>query len=63
MAAYVLMPNGTARHPSPLPCVACGRHVTLARYVPDSTSAHPAGHLCRLCDPFASLTPDERNRR
>jgi hypothetical protein len=63
MAAFLLLPSGAARHPAPLPCVACGRYVTLARYTPDGAPGGHAGHLCRLCDPFANLTPDERNRK
>lgn len=63
MAAYVVLPYGVARHPTVLPCVGCGRGATMLRYVPDPTPGGPPGHLCRLCDPLARPTPDERNTR
>lgn len=49
MGAPILL-AGIARHNTLIPCVRCGAHVSMARYVPDALPDRP-GHLCPACDP------------
>lgn len=58
MRSVILFPHGVARHYGDgVPCVVCGRTVSLARWVddaqPNPLGGRMGGHLCaRSCDPF-----------